>query len=32
MSDTYIIAGGDMRFSALAEQLGDKHRVYTVRL
>ena len=30
MSDTYIIAGGDMRFSALAEQLGDKHRVYTV--
>lgn len=30
MSDTYIIAGGDMRFSALAEQLGDKHKVYTV--
>lgn len=30
MSDTYIIAGGDLRFSALAEQLGEKHRVYTV--
>lgn len=29
MSDIYIIAGGDLRFSALAEQLGEKHRVYT---
>lgn len=30
MSQIYIIAGGDMRFSSLAEQLGEKHTVYAV--
>ncbi|MGN0636816.1 MAG: dipicolinate synthase subunit DpsA [Huintestinicola sp.] len=30
MSERYIIAGGDMRFSALAEQLSEKARVCTV--
>lgn len=30
MSERYIIAGGDMRFSALAEQLAEKDRVCTV--
>ncbi len=28
MSDIYIIAGGDMRFAALAEEFGKKHEVY----
>lgn len=29
MPDIYIIAGGDMRFAALAGQFGEKHEVYT---
>lgn len=32
MPDIYIIAGGDMRFAALAEQLAEKHTVYTIGL
>ncbi len=28
MSHVYLIAGGDMRFSALAEQFAEKHKVY----
>lgn len=32
MSYKYIIAGGDMRFSALAEQLGSKYSVCTAWL
>ena len=30
MSKTYIIAGGDLRFCALAKQLSDNNRVYAV--
>jgi len=30
MSEIYIVAGGDMRFPALAEQLSEKYTVYTV--